>query len=625
MQPRQELLDIWRAVARISWQKGQWEPEGREQPNSISEAEQLLCLLMPASQVSVFGLDDPDRTNEDMLRVLKPLGGATEIPRNLVDALSRYFIRYTDESGTPTFSGGSYFRTADGAKKPGDAQLALDIVDSFAMSVTLSLATIGFVKVFRTSTRRDELLSQLDQLGRMASTRLTAAMVGMLRSFSVNVFGADSEFGQRLCDMINQSGVSRREVVAGLQRELRQTIASFREVLIGSGQVSDLDSPHQLFECGWSWGIVEDAPEIPLEETEQIGEQRNGYAEQAPYLYFTVVALDAIEDLFSERTRILGLLNEEQQRLSRALQLRSDLTRSYWATVATFGNGRTWPLEDIPWRTTDGGESDYYTLQVTSLAVKHMTRQRGTDAELMRVAKVLDELANRARITRRPFRSDPALDLHTPGFRLFLLHGKKMQAKRRQDPRLKEENPDLVWAVTEFAPLLLQRIVNLAGLLSDARQRGQLLEMADGVWDHLLERRLKQTAGRDLWDFPGGAFPNLNTTQDELPSWYYTLRVVQALVVTANVLDRPPLRSERMTGIAGDLLSEAEHLFDRELMRGTATGPSLADSINAIRANLRLAREALADRPGTAATLAGNVLNLLSEITAGQHKASEVS
>ena len=36
---------------------------------------------------------------------------------------------------------------------------------------------------------------------------------------------------------------------------------------------------------------------------------------------------------------ILGLLNEEQQRLSRALQLRWELTRSYWATMATFGDG----------------------------------------------------------------------------------------------------------------------------------------------------------------------------------------------------------------------------------------------------------------------------------------------
>jgi len=421
-------------------------------------------------------------------------------------------------------------------------------------------------------------------------------------------------FGLNLCRMVNQNGLPRREVVASLQRELRQTIASFREVLIGSGQVSDLDSPNQLFECGWSWGIVEGAPPIPIAESVVVGEQREGVAEQAPYLYFTVIALDAIEDLFSERTRILGLLNEEQQRLSRALQLRSDLTRSYWATVATFGEGRIWPLEDIPWRTTDGEESDYYTLQVTSLAVKGLTRQRGNDAQLMRIGMVLSELANRARITRRPVRNDSALALHYPGFQLRLYYGPENREAHPGDPTL-------VWTVSEFAPLLLQRMVNLAGLFSDARQRGTLLEMADRVWDHLRDRRLQQTVGRNLWDYPTGALPDLRVGQDDLPSWYYTQRVVQALVVTANELARPPLRSDSLTDYAVELLAEAEHLFDRALMRGVASGSSMDDTVKTIRANLRRAREVLADRPGTAAVLASNVLNLLSEISGGEDKA----
>ena len=87
--------------------------------------------------------------------------------------------------------------------------------------------------------------------------------------------------------------------------------------------------------------------------------------QQVPFLYFTVNALDGIADLFSARTVILGLLNEEQQRLTAALRLRWELTQRYWATIATFGEAR-WPLEDIPWKTTDGRESDYYSLLVTS-------------------------------------------------------------------------------------------------------------------------------------------------------------------------------------------------------------------------------------------------------------------
>ena len=60
------------------------------------------------------------------------------------------------------------------------------------MSVTLSLATIGFVRVFRTAVRREEILQEIAALESMASARLSAAMVGLLRSFTVNVFDVDS-------------------------------------------------------------------------------------------------------------------------------------------------------------------------------------------------------------------------------------------------------------------------------------------------------------------------------------------------------------------------------------------------------------------------------------------------
>ena len=408
IQPRQQLLESWAATVRSAWDEREkrWRWGGRDGPNSISDAEQLLCLLMPATQVGAFNLDRPDETSEEMLRALRPLGNATEIPRTLISILREYFDKYTAEDGTPTFSGSSYFASG-GVGKPTKDQLRLDIVDSFAMSVTLSLAVLGFLRVLRTAVRREDSRAEIDALEDQASVRLSAAMVGLLRSFTVNAFDIDSPFGQALIRTVNQGNLPQRQVVAQLRRELRQTIATFREILIGSGQVRDLDSPDRLFECGWSWGIVEGAP--PIETEEPVGTQAKGASQNAPYLYFTVIALDSIEDLFSERTRILGLLNDEQQRLSRALQLRWELTRSYWATVATFGDGHRWPLEDIPWRTTDEDASDYYTLLVTSLAVKGLIRERGSDAELARVGLVLTELANRARITRRPFDNDPSL------------------------------------------------------------------------------------------------------------------------------------------------------------------------------------------------------------------------
>ncbi|WP_422772738.1 SCO2524 family protein [Plantactinospora sp. WMMC1484] len=606
IQPRQELLEIWTATVRSSWQDGKWQWGGRDGPNSISDAEQLLCILLPATQAS-FGLDRPDETAEEMIRALRPLGTATQIPRVIIQVLTEYYQRYTDKSGTPVFSGRTYFQT-DG-EEPSEQQLDLDIVDSFAMSITLSLAAIGFAKVFRSAVRREEILREIDDLETMASVRLTAAMVGLLRSFAVNVFDADSDEGQALIRTLNQGDLPQRQVVSQLRRRLRQTIASFREVMIGSGQVADLDSPNRLFECGWSWGVVRDAPEV--ETTEPIGHQVSGIAPEEPYLYFTVIAIDAIEELFTERTRILGLLNEEQQRLSRALQLRWDLTRGYWATVATFGDGHRWPLEDIPWRTTDRDASDYYTLLVTSLAVKGLVMERGADAELSRVGAVLEELANRARITRRPFDVDPALALHAPGVRLTLQNSDKLGG-----PRLR-------WAVTEFSALLLQRTALIAGLLSDADQRAKLLDLADRVWDHLVLRRLERGNGRSLWDQPARAFRQFDEYHDS-PSWYYTERVVQSLVTTARILRRPPVPSERLTLHAQDLLNEAEHLYDMELLTGAAEGgPRMQQTLQVVRVNLRRARDIVHERPGTAAALTSAVLRQLDELSAARRDVAE--
>ncbi|MER5333748.1 SCO2524 family protein [Micromonospora sp. NPDC002717] len=609
IQPRQEILDIWRATVRSCWQNGEWHWGGRSGSNSISDAEQLLTLLLPAARVPVLSLDDPDRADEEVIEALSPIGGAIEIPRRLVSVITDYFTRYTDDTGTPIFSGGSYLAPLEGGSELTDEQRSLDIVDSFAVSVTLTLATIGFVKVYRGATKRRDLLAQLDALEAMASARLTAAMVGLLRSFSTFVFTASDEYGVRLCDMINQDELPRREVVAALREQLRETMASLRSVVIGSGRVTeDLDNSEMLFECGWSWGIIAGAEEVPT--TEPIGLQREGSAENAPYLYFTVIAMDAIEDLNSERTRLLGLLNEEQQRLSRALQLRWELTRTYWATVATFGNRRRWPIEDIPWRTTDGDRTDYYTLQATSLAVKGLIAGgRGADEELGRIASVLVELAQRARITRRASPDEPALLLHAPGKRVTL-----------NDDTSK---PIMTWNVNEYSTVLLQRAATVAGLLSNARRRSELLELADEVWDHLLLRRIPDGQHRGLWDHAGGAFPGLAPKPDA-PSWYLTERVVEALVSAGQLLwDRPFPRAGRLAAYAQDLIDEAEYLFDRELMRGTFAGEAMQRSMRSIRASLRRAQLLVDERPGTAAALANTLLLLLNDIATGQQKASE--
>src|ERR1041384_4537076 len=142
MQPRQQMLDIWRAVARLG---ADWEWGGRDGRNSISDAEQLLCLMHPASLVDGIQLDRPDDTHPDALAALRDMGDSIEIPRKLIRVLIDYMRTYTDENGAPDFSGGSYFRTEDPDDKVTDEQSKMHVVDSYSMSITLTLATLGSV------------------------------------------------------------------------------------------------------------------------------------------------------------------------------------------------------------------------------------------------------------------------------------------------------------------------------------------------------------------------------------------------------------------------------------------------------------------------------------------------
>jgi hypothetical protein len=563
----------------------------------------------PATEIPSFKLDIPDETADDVLEALGGFGDSVDVPRLLIKVLAEYYTKYADESGRPVFSGGSYFVTKGGEPTP--AQRTLDVVDSFSVAVRLSLATIGFARVFKRQVTRDSLRQEVEALEAMASTRLSAAMIGLLRSFSVKLYDANSFEGANLCRTANQGGLPATKIVDHLKRVLRDLNASLRDLTLGIGQAADLDNPNRLFECGWSWGIVEGAP--PVKTTAEVGSQPDGVAEDAPYLYFTVVALDSIQELFSDRTRILGLLNEEQGRLARSLQARWDITQRYWSRIARFGDGR-WPLEDIPWRTTDGVESDYLSLLVSSIVIQDLSNQRASEADegdLSRVGKVLENLAARARITRREVMGgDSAVALHVPGFSLELVGSEKDGGQR------------LGWVLSDFSPQLLGSTIRVAGLLRTAALRGQLIELADDVWfRHLARRRLKS----QLWDQPGGIYSGIEST-DEKPTWAFTQRVVACLVEAADFVAGPPVPSPVLGQLATDLLAEADHLFDQELLGVSAeAGPAMGPTLQTVRARLRRAHLTKADRPGTASALAIDVLRELDLLAAARRVANEPS
>jgi hypothetical protein len=614
IQPRRDILELWRATIDYCYPKGEWIWGGLVERNSVSDAEQLLTILYPATVIQSLAVGAVDQTSDDVLDYLRSLGNALDIPRRLIEFIGDYMRTYLID-GTPDFSGGSYFQPGDDeAAKVAAAQQGLHVVDSYSMSLTLCLSTLDFVRVYRQGVRSARMQEQVQELETLCRQRLSAAMVGLLRSFTVNTFDPADPPGRAMCTMANQTGLATEIVVGDLLAELADIRASIaQEVELGVGQIADeLENRGRLFECGWSWGVVDGAPEVPY--SGDIGTQPTGVAEARPYLYFTVAALDGIQDLFSERTRLLGLLDVEQQRLARALQLRWDVTQQFWAKIATLGGGR-WPIEDLPWATTDGSESDYYSVLLTSIVIEDAGAGKLVSADADRIGRLLERLAERGRITYRPTAGDPAVALHVPGVRLRLIGSEKVA-----------EGPSLQWTVPSYSSLILKRLLRVAQLLDDNAARVRTLDLADQIWRHIERRRITAPGGRGLWDEPTQVFTGLPATPGGRPSWHQTERVMEALVAAANVTESSTTAAVDLLDNARQLLAEAEHLFDQERLRGTNdTGEQMRESFQVVGAKLRRARELLLDRPGTASVLAGDVLRELDMIDVARQDTARMS
>ncbi|WP_067532717.1 SCO2524 family protein [Nocardia crassostreae] len=612
IQPRQQILSVWRSLLTACYRDGEWVWGGKDGANSISDAEQLLCLLYLATEIEGFELDRPDDISDDIRAALAPMGNGPRIGATLVQILEDYIDRYTTvievEAGMkkdiPVFSAGSYLASAE-EHDPTPEQRALDVVDSYSMSLTLCLAALKFLRGFQLfvggQARREgrELSARIKVLDERINTRLTAAMVGLVRSFVVNTVAPESPEGRAMLSMLNQTGAPTDSVVEAVARRLERVRIRLRNSITLS-QTPDVDLYDEglLFECGWSWSLVREAE--PIEFIDMLIAAEAGYAVARPYLHFTVVALDGINDLTSVRTRELDLLDAQQRRLAEALQLRWDLAQRYWSAVARFGTGR-WPLQDIPWRTSDGEESDYFSLIVTAVLMQDLLNREASDDDLNRAAPVLDELARRGRIVSRMTENDPARAMHDPGVRLRL-HGS-------QDVN---GGTLLVWTVSDYATVLLKRTLQVARLSGTMETRDRLMALAQDIMDHLDRRAFREGRSTGLWDDPHRLFGG---AEGHEPSWYLTERVIECLVTAARMFQDPPLRSPILVLRAMELLTEAEHLLNRELLELSEKDitPNRRALASAER-RLERARGLIDERPGTALSLATQALLELDEL-----------
>ncbi|MER6621805.1 MULTISPECIES: SCO2524 family protein [unclassified Streptomyces] len=609
IKPRQHMLDIWRAMARHSFDDGKLVWEDTDGLSSVADAERLLCLLYPATEVPAFRLDQPDTTERDVLRALEGVGSRLEIPPNLITALSQFMRSHTGPDDSPTFAGGHYFRPSEPQQKLTHEQYQLGVVDSYSMSVTLCLATLGFLKVYEPSTTRPDVRKALAELREATNTRLTAAMISLLRSFTVNVFDAESEQGQRLIQVIGQDRQSDRAVLQQFSRRFRPLRATIIESLSRGIQVDEsIRDESQLFECGWAWGVVKDAPTITDLDV-QVPGQPDGIADRLPYVYFTVIALDGIQDLFSDRTLTLGLLDADQQKLAEALRLRWELSQQYWSAIARFGSER-WPLEDLPWQTTGLRlESEYFSLTVAAILVHDLVRRKATDDDLTRTVAIMERLADRGRVTSRMTRNDPVIELHSPGVTMPLAG-----SERSGSP--------LQWRMTDFSAQLLKRIIQLAELSRNIDAQDRLLRLGEQAFEHLWNRRIEDGEGAGLWDHAGAVYPD--TRVGKRLSWSITERVTECLVAARNLYEQQPIRSPELAQLARDLLSEATHLFGKEQLEASASPDgSRGRAMRSIESRLDHARSLVDDRPATAFALALPVLQELDTLAQARGAAAQ--
>ncbi|GAA4430294.1 SCO2524 family protein [Actinokineospora soli] len=609
IQPRQHILDVWRGLVATSFRDGRWHWGGRDHPNSISDAEQLLCLLYPATEIKSLALDQPDRIADDVQAALRPLGDPVRIPRVLLDLIGDYFSRYADENGEPVFSGGSYLRDGPDVAVGSEVkttvteeQSRLDVVDSFSMSVTLCLAALAYLSGFEGVVVRSDLKEKVARLRAQASRRLTSAMVGLLRSFVVTTVEPGDEAGRALVRTINQAGAPEHLMIRRLQERLRTIRVSLKDIVdLPVDPELGLENEHLLFECGWSWSVVRDAKaigflpaDVPL---------KPGVADPKPSLYFTVVALDGINDLRSDRTRQLGLLDERQSRLAEALDLRWRLTQEYWSVLARFGSAR-WPLMDIPWRTTSGESSEYHSLLVSAVVVQHLVSRKDSE-DIDRAIEVFQTLANRGRITERMVDGDPAIRMHTPGVPMVLGGSDKL-------------GPLLYWRAADYSATLLKRVLQATRLTETIFARDRLMKLVDATMRHLLMRKLKSGRSTGLWDDPTDVLPPGSVGErpaEPRPSWYLTERVVEALVDAERTFSGKPVSDARLKENALGLLTEADHLLIQESLESDVDDRSvMRDELAEIDAMLTRARAIIDERPGTAGTLARSALEKIDEL-----------
>jgi len=314
------------------------------------------------------------------------------------------------------------------------------------------------------------------------------------------------------------------------------------------------------WECGFTWG-----------RTRNVIDGHGWPAIEAPYLYSTVIALDGIRDVTSQAVISSDILTPEQAALAAELSFCASVTGRYWEALARAAQPLSdiWRIEDVPWRTPDYDEDEYYTLLVMRVLVGNGRAGTLDDPELVDcLVRVAEELAQRGRITRHPrvderSGEDPALGLHEPGKLL------------RLEPAPDSDGIPVSLRIYDYAPQLLKLVAKLAQSAGGEEAQQRLRTIIEASWRHLAARRARSgdsapLEGRawaswpphELWNMRGlsvgDGFAGDSSEWLGVNSWYMTERVVEALVALVQLRQARPGAARQSTELVDELLADLE-------------------------------------------------------------------
>jgi hypothetical protein len=571
--------------------------------NPIIDAEALLAFLYPQHVVGKFHIYyDPGNKSyfhPDIVAMLKSLiqGSTAKIPeKELLDRvfdLIEWFFRQHSEDRVPLFGGDGYLissvkggergESSSDSGKVGEGSSAsthahMHLTEAYSFSITLSIVFLKLAKGLGDRWRQTDNVSgdsyqRLGALRERAGERLTKALAGLVATFAVE------EFKQTDWETRTGRDWSRHDKKLEVIRTRLKTLGYPIE-------------SEGAFECGWSWAPVqrEDGRRSKAEAQdhkdsrefqeidkliESILSETAVYGEPAPYFYFTVSALDAIADITSREFRELEILDKEQVYLANRLENLSSIVTTYWRELAFGSDGDEWPVVSfVPWAPSDTDPtnpkqaSEYWNLYLLRIFGEDLP-SRTQDVE--KLIQLLRKLADAGRITRKPFppKTDPAIGLlHAPGFRLSLL-GKD---------RGNRADVEFQWDIYDFAPQLLKVCGHALLRASETRQREELSKLAAEIWEHL-DRRADEGGGSGMfegtsWDRIKGGFPSydfalagskepLPGTPNKVGSWYFTERIVEALVAVAAAQAVQPDASTELRSVCISLVNQLEYRLQR--------------------------------------------------------------